>query len=370
MDNGLTGIGRINAVDALRGFAISAILLIHSSNHFLYSGTPQCSSEWLLQLDEILKSFLYFIFEGKAYSIFALLFGFTYALQLEKRISKGMDMKYRMMWRMFLLALFGFFNAAFFAGGDPLIFYALCMIPVIFLRHAGNKILFWVGLLFLAQPLEWLNYAFHLFDDSYGVFYENMGNTLKTGDFVEIVKMNVTDGVKGCLLWALQTGRMSQTLGLFCIGMLTYRTEFFVRDVSFYKRITLYSFALSVLLYIAVIVVGNIPLKMYYNLSSSVCMVNLLLWIYNKSQNAPFWYYMRIYGRMSLTNFIGQSVICTFLFYSWGLHLGLTLGTSLSILLAIMVLVAQVFFSRFWLNYHKQGPLEHLWHKLTWIQNS
>lgn len=151
MDNGLTGIGRINAVDALRGFAISAILLIHSSNHFLYSGTPQCSSEWLLQLDEILKSFLYFIFEGKAYSIFALLFGFTYALQLEKRISKGMDMKYRMMWRMFLLALFGFFNAVFFAGGDPLIFYALCMIPVIFLRHAGNKILFWVGLLF------WLN---------------------------------------------------------------------------------------------------------------------------------------------------------------------------------------------------------------------
>lgn len=367
MDNGLTGIGRINAVDALRGFAISAILLIHSSNHFLYFGTPQCSSEWLLQLDEILKSFLYFIFEGKAYSIFALLFGFTYALQLEKRISKGMDMKYRMMWRMFLLALFGFFNAAFFAGGDPLIFYALCMIPVIFLRHAGNKILFWVGLLFLAQPLEWLNYAFHLFDDSYGVFYENMGNTLKTGDFVEIVKMNVTDGVKGCLLWALQTGRMSQTLGLFCIGMLTYRTEFFVRDVSFYKRITLYSFALSVLLYIAVIAVGNIPLKMYYNLSSSVCMVNLLLWIYNKSQNAPFWYYMRIYGRMSLTNFIGQSVICTFLFYSWGLHLGLTLGTSLSIVLAIMVLVAQIFFSRFWLNYHKQGPLEHLWHKLTWI---
>lgn len=113
MDNGMTGIGRINAVDALRGFAISAILLIHSSNHFLYFGIPQSSPEWLLQLDEILKSFLYFIFEGKAYSVFALLFGFTYALQLDKRMSKGMDMKYRMMWRMLLLALFGFFNAAF-----------------------------------------------------------------------------------------------------------------------------------------------------------------------------------------------------------------------------------------------------------------
>ena len=100
------------------------------------------------------------------------------------------------------------------------------MIPVIFLRHAGNKVLFGVGFFFLLQPLEWLNYAFHLFDDSYGAFYENMGNTLKTGDFVETVKMNVTDGVKGCLLWAFQTGRMSQALGLFCIGMLTYRTGF------------------------------------------------------------------------------------------------------------------------------------------------
>lgn len=192
------------------------------------------------------------------------------------------------------------------------------MIPVIFLRHAGNKVLFGVVFFFLLQPLEWLNYAFHLFDDSYGVFYENMGNTLKTGDFVETVKMNVTDGVKGCLLWAFQTGRMSQALGLFCIGMLTYRTVFFIRDVSFYKRMTLYSLVLSVLLYIAVIAVGNIPLRMYYNLSSSVCMVNLLLWIYYKSQNAALWHYMRIYGRMSLTNFIGQSVICTFLFYPWG----------------------------------------------------
>lgn len=242
------------------------------------------------------------------------------------------------------------------------------MIPVIFLRHAGNKVLFGVGFSFLLQPLEWLNYAFHLFDDSYGAFYENMGNTLKTGDFVETVKMNVTDGVKGCLLWAFQTGRMSQALGLFCIGMLTYRTGFFIRDVSFYKRMTLYSLVLSVLLYIAVIAVGNIPLRMYYNLSSSVCMVNLLLWIYYKSQNAALWHYMRIYGRMSLTNFIGQSVICTFLFYPWGLHLGLVVGTFLSIVLAIMVLVVQIIFSRFWFNYHKQGPLEYLWHKLTWIE--
>lgn len=53
---------------------------------------------------------------------------------------------------------------------------------------------------------------------------------------------------------------------------------------------------------------------------------------------------------------------------SLGLHLGLVVGTSLSIVLAIMVLVVQIIFSRFWFNYHKQGPLEYLWHKLTWIE--
>lgn len=40
MDNGVIKIKRINAVDVLRGIAISAILFIHSSNHFLYSSMP------------------------------------------------------------------------------------------------------------------------------------------------------------------------------------------------------------------------------------------------------------------------------------------------------------------------------------------
>lgn len=336
MDNGVTENGRIDAVDALRGFAISAILIIHSSNHFLYPGMPDRSPEWLLHVDEGLKSFLYFIFEGKAYSVFALLFGFTYALQLDKRLAEGKDMKYRMVWRMFLLALFGFLNAAFFAGGDPLIFYALCMIPVICLRHARNKVLFGVGLFF-------------------------------SGTFVEMLKANVTDGVKGCLLWALQTGRLSQTLGLFCIGMLAYRTGCFRRNVSFYKRLTVSFLVLSAWLYILLMVVGNTPLRLYYNLSFSACLVNLLLWGYYKSQTVSAWKFMKVYGRMSLTNFIGQSLICTFLFYPWGLHWGIFAGTSISVALSIVVWIVQVLFSFAWFRYHKQGPLEYLWHKWTWI---
>lgn len=367
MDNGVIKIKRINAVDVLRGFAISAILFIHSSNHFLYSSMPQNSPDWLSQLDEVLKSFLYFFFEGKAYSVFALLFGFTYALQLDKRMAKGLDMKYRMIWRMFLLVLFGFLNAAFFAGGDSLIFYALCMIPVIFLRHVKNKVLFGVGLFFLAQPFEWLNYAFHLFGDSYGVFYENVGNILKSGDFVETVKMNVTDGVKGCLLWALQTGRLSQTLGLFCFGMLAYRTGYFIKNISFYKQLTFYFLMLFVLLYTILFVVDNIPVRLYYNLSFSAFIINLLLFIYYKSFNISFWKYIMVYGRVSLTNFIGQSVICSFLFYPWGLHLGGVAGTSISMIFAFFVWIIQIYFSYVWLNCHKQGPLEYLWHKWTWI---
>lgn len=367
MDNGVTENGRIDAVDALRGFAISAILIIHSSNHFLYPGMPDRSPEWLLHVDEGLKSFLYFIFEGKAYSVFALLFGFTYALQLDKRLAEGKDMKYRMVWRMFLLALFGFLNAAFFAGGDPLIFYALCMIPVICLRHVRNKVLFGVGLFFLAQPLEWINCIFHLFDNSYGVFYERVGDTLKSGTFVEMLKANVTDGVKGCLLWALQTGRLSQTLGLFCIGMLACRTGYFRRNVSFYKRLTVSFLVLSAWLYTLLMVVDNIPLRLYYNLSFSACLVNLLLWGYYKSQTVSAWKCMRVYGRMSLTNFIGQSLICTFLFYPWGLHWGIFAGISISVALSIVVWIVQVLFSFAWFRYHKQGPLEYLWHKWTWI---
>ena len=67
-------------MDALRGFAVMAILLVHNLEHFIYPVYPTDPPAWLGMLDRIVLDGTFSLFAGKAYAIFALLFGLTFFL--------------------------------------------------------------------------------------------------------------------------------------------------------------------------------------------------------------------------------------------------------------------------------------------------
>lgn len=71
-------------------------------------------------------------------------------------------------------------------------------------------------------------------------------------------------------------------------------------------------------------------------------------------------------GRMSLTIYITQSIVGTFIFYGYGLGLysKLTLGTSM--LLAIGIFIIQVVLAEIWFMKFKYGPLEKIWRYFTY----
>ena len=83
---------RILAVDALRGFAVMGIILLHNIEHFNFYSFPEDSGT-LKTLNTTLWDFLFFSFSGKAYAIFALLFGFTFYLQSRSAEKRGEDFK-------------------------------------------------------------------------------------------------------------------------------------------------------------------------------------------------------------------------------------------------------------------------------------
>ena len=76
---------------------------------------------------------------------------------------------------------------------------------------------------------------------------------------------------------------------------------------------------------------------------------------------------LRFYGRMSLTNYITQSVIGAVLYFPFGLYLAPYCGYTVSLLIGIGTFLLQVQFCKWWLGRHKQGPLEHVWHRWTWM---
>ena len=75
MKQPLNNSSRIESVDALRGFAVMAIVLVHNLEHFIYPVYPTDAPAWLGTLDRIVLDGTFSLFAGKAYAIFALLIG-------------------------------------------------------------------------------------------------------------------------------------------------------------------------------------------------------------------------------------------------------------------------------------------------------
>ena len=68
-------------------------------------------------------------------------------------------------------------------------------------------------------------------------------------------------------------------------------------------------------------------------------------------------------GRMALSNYILQTLICTTLFYRFGLFMKFDRLTLLAFV--IPVWAVNLAFSVLWLRYFRQGPLEWVWRQLT-----
>jgi uncharacterized protein len=66
-------------------------------------------------------------------------------------------------------------------------------------------------------------------------------------------------------------------------------------------------------------------------------------------------------GRMSLSNYVGQSVVCAAIFNGWGFGLFDALTFTTAMLLVLMIYAVQVIASSLWLARFRYGPLEWLW---------
>lgn len=70
-------------------------------------------------------------------------------------------------------------------------------------------------------------------------------------------------------------------------------------------------------------------------------------------------------GRMALTNYLMQSVICGFYFYGYGLgHFGM--GRAAQFVFVAIIFGLQIVFSHWWLSRFRYGPMEWLWRGFTY----
>ena len=386
MENQLQKTPRIELVDALRGFAVMAILLVHNVEHFIFPVYPTDSPEWLNILDKGVFDAVFALFGGKAYAIFALLFGFTFYIQCENQRRKGKDFGYRFLWRLVLLVGFATLNAAFFPGGDVLLLFSIMGLVLFVVRKWSDKAVLAAAVFFTLQPMEWYHYVMSLFDFSYqlpdygvGPMYDAVAEATKSGNFWNFIWCNVTLGQKASLMWAVGAGRILQTAGLFLIGFYIGRKQLFVVDrlkLGFWmKTLIISAICFAPLHSLKNLVMEGSPMvqqtvgtvfDMWQKLAFTFVLVSSFVLLYQNKSFQKRVSNLRFYGRMSLTNYVSQSIIGAIIYFPFALYLAPYCGYFVSLLIGFVVFFAQVMFCKWWFKGHKQGPLESLWHWWTW----
>lgn len=374
-------------VDALRGFAVVAILMVHSLLHFTFPIYPTNSPAWLNALDGGVFDVVFMLFSGKAYAIFATLFGFTFYIQMANQRKRGGDFGYRFLWRMVWLAGFATLNAAFFPAGDVLLLFVTVSIMLFLTRNMSDKAVLGIAVLFFLQPFEWYHYIAGLLKPEHRMpyfgmdeMYAEIAECTKTGNFRDFILMNITFGQKLSLAWAFNVGRLSQTVGLFLLGSFIGRKQMFVpsdRNLRLWKNVLITSAVAFVPLYTlrdmimgsdyAIRQTAGTAFSMWQNLDITMILVSSFILLYQYQRFRDITSDLRYYGRMSLTNYLSQSIVGALVYFPFGLYLAPYCGYTLSLVVAVIIFLLQLRFCKWWLGTHKQGPLEHIWHKLTWI---
>lgn len=378
---------RIEVVDALRGFAVMAIILVHNLEHFIFPVYPTDSPEWLNILDHGVFNSVFSLFAGKAYAIFALLFGFTFYIQNNNQKKQGKDFGYRFLWRLVLLVGFATLNAAFFPAGDVLLLFAVVGLVLFFTRNWSDKAILITSIIFLLQPVEWYHYiaslinpAHQLPDLKVGEMYSEVTEYTKSGNFGEFILGNIILGQKASLFWAINAGRFFQTAGLFLLGFYIGRKQLFVSSEKnlrlWIKTLIVSAISFAPLYTLKELVMKNDAIiqqsagtafDMWQKLAFTLVLVASFVILYPNNTFNKMVSNLRFYGKMSLTNYITQSIIGAFIYFPFGLYLAPYCGYTISLLIGIFTFLLQVRFCKWWLNKHKQGPLEYIWHKWTWI---
>lgn len=382
---------RIDVADILRGIAIGGIILIHFIEQMNFYHFREPSSEFWAAMNKGVWETVFFLLAGKMYAIFAMLFGLSFYIQHDNQAQKGVDFRLRFAWRMVLLMLFGLFDLLFY-NGDILFLYAVCGFLVIPFIRASDKVIFWTALVLLLQPVELIYLILGAFNPSLapldlgsGAIWGGIASAQAEGSIIDVAIAGIRYGLPVNFLWAIENGRMTQTVCFFLFGILLGRKRLFYNEgnnLATWKRILLWSFAgLAVMIpaFYLLPEASNVPcisnslhvmLNMWKNFCMMLIIVSGVTLLYYRTSANSWLIKIAPYGKMSLTNYLTQSIIGGMFFYNWGFGLFRHFGHTASFLLGAAVVVLQFFFCRWWLKSHRRGPFEELWSKATWIRFS
>ncbi|KDN59058.1 DUF418 domain-containing protein [Exiguobacterium sp. AB2] len=354
---------RIVLYDIIRGFALCGIFLVNIPS--------MLGSDWMFGRpdytgsDLLVRTLFDMFVQTKFYTIFSLLFGIGFSIFLERSYARG-ESASRYVRRIVILFLFGLAHLAIWSG-DILHTYAMwgLLLPL-FYRLSNRAILTWAWslllgsffLLYVSSALvEWTNGgSFNsgvpfptVFNDGFSVWFDYRLNV----EIFAAISNSLLVGIEilSIFLFGLYIGRERKLLTWTVQGLTRTAIVCAVLALPFFGVILWHHYGGGDAYYwlnlIAVLVSGKLLATTY------VCLFTIAV------RNGRAFRPLQALGRMALTNYLTHTLVVVLPVIALGYYGRLSLTEGL--FLSIAILIAQAFFSMWWLKSHRYGPFEKLW---------
>lgn len=381
-------------LDILRGTALAGILVINITTVADPGGMFGLGRTGPLA-DLLVWAGLILLVESKFFTLFSFLFGMGFAIQLQRARRRGDRHWVRFLRRLFALGLFGVAHIVLLWAGDILLCYALVGLLLLAFQFASDRWLIRWSVVLLTLPLLAIAAVFLL--TVVARFFPEGDAKLREADaellqdiakaapeaqanptYGEMIEQRLDEYKFVAVLLAT---RVSTVLAMFLLGMWAGRREVLARPddhlpLSRWVR----RWGLGVGLVLSALVTAQYflapPITALTGLFFNQTLVGPILAMgyaaafvlfvrrVGESRFAP----VAAVGRMALTNYLGQSLLCAIVFWKLGFGLVGTVSPLGQVGIAALIYLVQMALSVVWLRYFQYGPMEWLWRAFTYLR--
>lgn len=384
---------RIGEIDIVRGFALFGVLWMNiwGMGGFL---VPEDKIHGLTQvqtLETVLGYLSGLLMAGKAQALFSLLFGFGFAIMMDRIDRRGGDGPMIYLRRVLVLLAVGFAHACLIWAGDILNAYAAMALLLLLTRRWSGRWLLGIGLVMaVLVPVAVMIFyqlttpegqppAFVPILDAgaaarwpivmgrdYPAFVVAMFRTLFTEFYVQPLALSYFGWILGRFMigswlyrqgWLQQPARHATGFAIAAAILIPLGLLFTLRRTMM-TAMELEPMPWATGLFRGVAPTAELVLALGYGaLIIALCQLpSVRRWLSG----------LGTVGQMALTNYLTQSLFFFFALYGFGLGLLPWMGPTLSLVSSLVVFGLQIAFSRWWLARYAYGPAEWLWRWATY----
>lgn len=404
---------RINSLDFLRGIAVLGILIINIESFAYPAQFNPYLYGFATELDITVRYWVYYLAQGKFFTIFVMLFGISFYLMLERLQQRqdGADIYGIYTRRILILFIFGAIHTYLIWSGDILHHYAICallLLPVRSFTMRGLGIfVFFMMVIIIGSAYEKVSErAVQKQAYQQAIVIDEVDRTrtqnraisrwetklskqskerfsykeeVRKGSYVDILKSNWNEIklYKGELFFKII---LFDCLMLMAIGILLYRLNIFTdyRSISHYWPVTIFLFCLGLWMgyikyqwwsYDYLNPITEIYLELIKKMGPYLQGISYILLLNGMYQCMPYirkLIAINQVGKMALTSYIFHSAVCAFIFYGYGLGYHNEIARSELIWFVVGIWLINIIGCHLWLRFNKQGPLESIWRKLSY----